>query len=439
MKRLRPGFLILPALFLIVLATSAWLGLQVDDAERGFFHVTLPEYFDGLPVDHYTLETHVVQENEFLGSLLYQFGVPATRHYPIVEACRAAFNVRAIRDGQRFYVFRDPQSCDPEYLIYEPSPYRSYQIRLLGEPQVEEVTRPVKVETCFRKGDIQTSLWDALIDGQIPPALISQLEDALECAVDFHHLQTGDHFRVMYEEDHLDGQRIGLGMIRAVEFVQQDSVFAAFYFAQDSIQGFYNDQGRPMRSIFLKAPVRFSRISSRFSRSRFHPILKVRRPHLGTDYAAPYGTEIVAVGDGTVTEATRRGGNGKYVKIRHNGTYETQYLHMQRFAKGIRPGVRVRQGQVIGYVGSTGLATGPHVCFRFWKNGRQVNHLRERLPEAKPMPADYLPAFNQVRDSLRLRLDKGPYPDKPEIDQRKAMDQDMNDVAGELISNGNQG
>ncbi|MBK8043133.1 MAG: peptidoglycan DD-metalloendopeptidase family protein [Haliscomenobacter sp.] len=159
-----------------------------------------------------------------------------------------------------------------------------------------------------------------------------------------------------------------------------------------------------MNKGFLKAPVRFSRISSHFNMSRFHPILKRVRPHFGTDYAAPYGTEILAVGQGEVIEASYSSGNGNYVKIRHNKQITTQYLHMQRFAKGIRRGTKVRQGQVIGYVGSTGLATGPHVCFRFWMNGKQVNHLRLSFPPPDPLPKEELGKFFQYRDALLTQL-----------------------------------
>ncbi len=156
----------------------------------------------------------------------------------------------------------------------------------------------------------------------------------------------------------------------------------------------------------MKAPVKFTRISSNYNLRRFHPIKGKTIPHLGTDYAAPYGTEIRSVSDGVVTASAYNGGNGNFVKVKHDNVYETQYLHMSRFAKGIRPGVRVRQGQTIGYVGATGLATGPHVCFRFWKNGRQVNHLREKLPPPQPMSMQELPDFFEHRDKLLVRLNE---------------------------------
>jgi len=170
-----------------------------------------------------------------------------------------------------------------------------------------------------------------------------------------------------------------------------------------------------MKKNFLKSPVKYSRISSGFNMNRFHPVLKRRKAHLGTDYAAPYGTPILAVANGVVTKASRTRGNGNYVKIKHDKTYQTQYLHMQKFAKGVDVGVHVKQGQVIGYVGSTGLATGPHVCFRFWKNGRQVNHLKEDLPPPDPMPEKDIPAFEIVRDKVAKQLDEINWPAEKEV------------------------
>jgi murein DD-endopeptidase MepM/ murein hydrolase activator NlpD len=393
---------------LIVLLLSSLTFLQMKDrkagTEEGFFDVTLPRFFDGLPCEHYAMETRELRSNDILGSLLAEFGIPASRHYPLIQSCGKAFNLKTLREGQKFHVFRNPRDCRVDWLIYEPGPYRAYKIRLDDEPRVQVVERPVEVVRRQRSGQIRSSLWNAMIDSEMPIPLIVNLESALECAVDFHHLQKGDHFKVIYDEDQLYGERIGLGRMHAVSFTQGDTTVHAIYYEKDSIKGYYDLLGRPMKSMFLKAPVRFSRISSHFSPSRLHPILKVRRPHMGTDYAAPYGTEILAVADGVVTEAAHRGGNGIYVKIRHNSTYETQYLHMQRHANGIRPGVRVRQGQVIGFVGSTGLATGPHVCFRFWKHGRQVNHLRERLPEAIPMPSLMLPEYFAYRDKMVAEL-----------------------------------
>lgn len=399
--RQKPIFPLLLISSVIATIAGYWLWTTYDvDKEDGFFTVSLPIVTDGLAIDHYVVEKRTFKENEILGTLLSELGLSGNQQHAVAQVCQEVFNLRTIRPGQSFHIFRDPATCTPVWLVYEPGPYRAYRIKLNGPPSAIRIERPVEVVTNSKSGEIRSSLWNAMTDADLPIPLIIGMETALECVVDFHHLQKGDHFKLIYDEDHLHGKRIGLGRIHAVSFHQDDSTYHAIYYEKDTIKGYYDVQGRPMKSMFLKAPVRFSRISSYFSPSRLHPILKIRRPHLGTDYAAPYGTEILSVADGTVTQATRGGGNGIFVKIRHNGTYETQYLHMQRIAKGIKPGTRVRQGQVIGYVGSTGLATGPHVCFRFWKNGRQVNPARERFPEAKPMPKNLLPDFFAHRDSL---------------------------------------
>jgi len=193
--------------------------------------------------------------------------------------------------------------------------------------------------------------------------------------------------------------------VEAVYFYHGGREIEGYRFEQDTIKGYFDGDGVNLRRVFLRAPIEYGRISSRYSHSRLHPIHGDRRPHLGTDYAAPHGTPILAVGDGVVTRASYTAGNGNYVRIRHNSVYETQYLHMSRFATGIRPGTRVSQGDVIGYVGSTGLATGPHVCFRFWKNGRQVDHLRLEFPSGDPLPEVYMETFLEKVDSLGSRMD----------------------------------
>ena len=226
---------------------------------------------------------------------------------------------------------------------------------------------------------------------------------------------------MIYEDKSIDGKSVGVGKVHAAYYKNLDNEYYAYYFENSKHNGYFDEKGRTMKKAFLKSPVKYSRISSKFNRRRFHPILRRVRAHLGTDYAAPYGTPIYAVADGVITKASRTRGNGNYVKIRHDETYQTQYLHMQKFAKGTRPGAHVKQGQVIGYVGSTGLATGPHVCFRFWKNGRQVNHLRLNLPPPDPMPEEDLPAFFELRDSMKIELDKIPFL-KPKVESEEDKD-----------------
>jgi murein DD-endopeptidase MepM/ murein hydrolase activator NlpD len=262
------------------------------------------------------------------------------------------------------------------------------------------------VETCLEtsSGSITSNLWNAMESSGHTYELINMMEDALAWQVDFHHVQKNDEFRLVYEQKYVRGEPAGIGKLLGAYYKTNGKEYYSIWFDSGKYKGFYDLQARPMKRAFLKAPVKFSRISSRYSNSRFHPVLKRYKGHFGTDYAAPYGTPIVAVANGVVTKAGYTGGNGNYVKIRHDDTYETQYLHMQKFASGIRAGTRVSQGEVIGYVGSTGLATGPHVCFRFWKHGKQVDHLRERLPDPTPMSKDDIPAFEQVKALILPQL-----------------------------------
>jgi len=204
----------------------------------------------------------------------------------------------------------------------------------------------------------------------------------------------------VYEDKSVEGKSIGVGRILAAEFVHFGKPIYSFYFEQDSIGDYFDDEGNSLRKAFLKSPLKFSKISSRYNLNRFHPVQKRFKAHLGTDYAAPQGTPIFTIGNGVVVEAKFSQFNGNYVKIKHNGTYTTQYLHMSKIASGMKPGRRVTQGEVIGYVGSTGLATGPHVCFRFWKNGKQVDHLREDFPTAEPVESKNRAAFDIEKQRL---------------------------------------
>jgi murein DD-endopeptidase MepM/ murein hydrolase activator NlpD len=260
-------------------------------------------------------------------------------------------------------------------------------------------------------------LWNALEGQGVHPGIIDLMEEALSSSVDFYHTQKGDEFKVIFENKYVDGALVGMGRLLAASYTNESGSSYSFLYKTKENEGYFDFEGRPARKAFLKSPVKFSRISSSFNLRRFHPIKRRTIAHLGTDYAAPHGTPIRTVADGVVTAASYSGGNGNFVKVKHDNIYETQYLHMSRFAKGIRPGTRVRQGETIGYVGATGLATGPHVCFRFWKNGRQINHLRERLPSAKPMAADQLPAYFEFRDKLLVRLQQIPSPSKGDLSQ----------------------
>ena len=378
--------------------------------EIGSFELIKPNQKWGFAIDTFEVKKSTIQNNEFFGEVLQKNNVA----YPVIEGIisntKEFFDVNHWRVGKNYWFLKKPSSENSDYLVYEPSVYKYYLFDLKnGTGTVNE--RPIKKELKTASGVISSSLWKTMTDAGLSFDVAGKMENALQWSIDFHHAQKGDQFKLYYEEESIDGQVVGVGDLHAASYKTGENEFQTVYYDDEEHPGYYDLEGRPMNKGFLKSPVKYSRISSKFNRRRFHPVLKRVRPHLGTDYAAPRGTPIYAVGDGVVLEARRRGGNGNYVKIRHNETYQTQYLHMQKFAKGISSGVHVKQGQVIGYVGSTGLATGPHVCFRFWKNGKQVNHLRLEFPPPKPLPAEEMADFNVVRDKFVAKLNEVEYPE----------------------------
>jgi murein DD-endopeptidase MepM/ murein hydrolase activator NlpD len=224
------------------------------------------------------------------------------------------------------------------------------------------------------------------------------LSEIYAWTIDFFGLQKGDRFKVIYEEEFIGEESVGIRRVHAAQFEHAGSSIYAIPFIQDSVMSFYDTTGASLRKAFLKAPLRYSRISSRFSGARRHPILKIVRPHHGVDYAAPIGTPVVAIGDGRVTSTTYEGGAGRMVRITHNSVYSTAYLHLSRFGPGIAPGVYVKQGQVIGYVGSSGLSTGPHLDFRFYRNGSAVDPLKVEAPPVNPVAPEAMDQFGKIAE-----------------------------------------
>ncbi len=344
------------------------------------------QYEYGFPTSRYTFFEQKVKPNEFLSTLLENTGLSKQKVFDIIQKTKRVFDLRTFRAGKRYDLIYEDICKAPIAMVYKPSIYDYIKFDF-KDNTVQKITRPLKTRVESTSGIVRGSLWQSMEAGGNSWELISLMEEALGWAVDFYHINEGDKYKLIYEQKYVDGKKAGIGRLLGAYYKSkgQEDTYSLWY-ENEKYKGYYDLTGHAARSRFLKSPVKFARISSRYNRHRFHPILKRRRPHLGTDYAAPYGTPILAVGDGIVTIATRRGGNGRYVKIKHDKTYQTQYLHMSRFAKGIKRGAHVRQGQVIGYIGSSGLSTGPHVCFRFWKNGRQVNHLKLHFPASKPLP-----------------------------------------------------
>ncbi len=364
----------------------------------------------GISHTGYEIKKGVVRHRQTLSQILSDFSVDHSTIDIISGQMHDVFNPRRIRAGNRYYAYLTGDSLSRlSYFVYEVSPLSFLKVDLTDSVYVckgEKETVTVRKES---SGIINSSLWKTINENELSFDLAMRLSEILAWEVDFYRIEQGDRFRVVYDETYADDNSVGIEDVYGVYFIHRGREIYGFHFQNDTIDGFFDGEGENLRKVFLKAPLKFYRITSGYSRSRLHPILGKHRPHLGTDYAAPAGTPIMAVGDGVVTERSYTSGNGNYVRIRHNSVYETQYLHMSRFAEGIRPGRRVEQGEVIGYVGSTGLATGPHVCFRFWKNGQQVNHRRLEFPSADPLPEEYFDEFSIARDSIRNILDNIPF------------------------------
>ncbi|HHH49595.1 MAG TPA: peptidase M23 [Saprospiraceae bacterium] len=386
--------------------TAAKLPTKLQLAE---FPIVVPTIKYGFALDTFQVMEGSIKNNQFLSQILENYHVDYQSVDKLATAAKDIFPVTKLRAGKDFIVLTKDSTQAADYFIYEPDVFSYVSYQLKPPFEVKKVDRKIETEIKTASGIIESSLWNTMIDNDLSFELASKMEDALAWSIDFYHIQKGDQFKVIYENQSIDGKTVGVGKVLASYYKNYDNEYYAYYFENKKHHGYFDGEGRSMQKAFLKSPVKFARISSRYNKRRFHPILKRVRPHYGTDYAAPRGSKIYAVADGVVTKSSYTRGNGNYIKIRHDKSIQTQYLHMNGFAKGIHSGVHVKQGQVIGYVGSTGLATGPHVCFRFWKNGKQVNHLRLNLPPPDPMPTEDLPAFYQLRDSLKIQLEAIPY------------------------------
>lgn len=369
----------------------------------------VPAMRHGINLHPYRVRSSMVKNGENLGSILAQCGANPNQSRLSIERLTAHIDNRKIRTGLSYTWYANDSSGALAYWVLEPDACSYLKVDFQSDtPSVARVMRPTEHKIVRKNGRIDGSLYQSMDRSGATQELIANYTKLFDWTVDFFHLQEGDSFRVVHEEVWIDGRPGPARQVQAAELRHKGKSYYGFVWmtADGKIQ-YYNEKGESMKRRYLKAPLDYTRISSGFAKRRFHPVLRINRPHLGIDYAAPTGTPIRAIGNGTVTEAGYKGGNGNFVRIRHNKTHETGYLHMSRIGKGIRRGARVQQGQVIGYVGSTGLATGPHLCFRFWEKGVQVNPARIQTPPSDPLPAAEKQRFMVQRDSLMQRLKGG--------------------------------
>lgn len=352
--------------------------------------------------DNLEVDSGMIRKDQTLSHLLDNFGIGAGKVATLAANSREVYDVRKMRGGKRWWLASERDTSEvPVWLIYERNDldYVVFSLKdtlgaRLGSYAVDTTYRSVQ-------GEITNSLYVDFDRLGVPTNLAVAMAKVYAWTIDFTHVQPSDEFEAYYFRKRVNGKEVGMPTILFCNFNHHGMDLPAYRFDQGDGPDYFDPQGGSLRKAFLKSPVEFSRISSSFNKKRFHPVLKKVKAHLGTDYAAKTGTPILSVGDGVVTKASYTNGNGKYVKIRHNNTYETQYLHMSK--RLVSVGDRVKQGETIGLVGSTGLATGPHVCFRFWKDGKQVDHRKENFPPSTPVRDDEMDNF--AKQVVKLESD----------------------------------
>lgn len=381
-------------------------------AEVSVEEVTEPNIMYGIEVDSFEIVESKVEPNQFLSQILNKYNVSLAMIDRLAKKSRDVYDVRKIRANKNYTLLcSSDSSLTAKYFIYEPNRIDYVVYDLQDSINIYMGRHPVDTVTKTFAGIIDYSIYQTLEDNNAPTELVHKLSDIYAWQIDLFKIQKGDRFKVIYEEVQIQGKGVGLGNVLAAHFERSNESYYAFNFDQGGKNFYFDEKGNSLRKAFLKAPLKYSRISSKFSNKRFHPVLKVNRPHYGIDYAAPKGTPIYAIGDGVVTHARYTGGAGNYVKIRHNGVYSTGYMHMTKFAKGIYAGKRVKQGDVIGYVGTTGISTGPHLCFRTWKNGKPVDMLSIELPASEPIQDEYRDVYQASMEELMDQLNRLTYPE----------------------------
>jgi murein DD-endopeptidase MepM/ murein hydrolase activator NlpD len=366
----------------------------------------------GFKLSDFEVILDTVKRGETFGVIMDRHGVTPGQVYQITQTIPdSVMNFRRINYGKPYMLLKSKDSTRKvEHFIYQKSVI-NYAVVSLDSIHGLAKSKPVTIKQKTTSGVISSSLSAAIDEAGLDYLLTNRFADIYQWSVDFFKLQKGDQFKLIYKEKYIDDTiYAGLETIDAAVLKHKGREFYAFNFEIDSLTGrtdFFDEEAGTLRSFFLKAPLKFSRISSRYTGRRFHPVQRRWKAHKGTDYAAGTGTPIWSTADGVITKASYTRGNGNYVKVRHTNKYSTQYLHMSR--RAVKVGQYVKQGEIIGYVGQTGLATGPHVCYRFWVNGRQVDPYKQDLPDAEPMKESLKPSYFEFIKPLRIKIDEVDY------------------------------
>ncbi|PKP27075.1 MAG: peptidase M23 [Bacteroidetes bacterium HGW-Bacteroidetes-2] len=368
----------------------------------------------GFKLNDFEVVRDTIKSGDTFGVLMDRQGVSPANVFNIVQKVKPNFDVSKIRAGRPYTILKSKDSLNQtQVFIYQPSRIDYVVIDMRDSIKTYNDKLPISIKRKMAAGIILSSLSKSMEDEGLSQTLVHELSSVYQWTVDFFKLQKGDNFKIIYNEIYInDTIYAGVESVEATLLNHYGKPYYGFKYVTDSVQGtadYYDEKANTLRNFFLKAPLNYSRISSRFTQNRFHPVQKRWKAHLGTDYAAPNGTPIMSTANGTVEASGYTSGNGNYVKVKHNNTYSTQYLHMSK--RAVNAGQRVKQGDVIGYVGSTGLATGPHVCYRFWYNGKQVDPYAIKLPAAEPIKENLKESYFNFIKKLKVEIDNIPEKD----------------------------
>jgi len=368
-----------------------------------------PDMRYGFDFNQYTAKQLKIKRGDTFGAILERNGIDYPQVYEILQKIKGKVSVRKLQLGKPYTLLysKNDSVSTPKAFIYHPDALGYSVIQLSDSIYGKQVKKPIRTVELQATGTIQSSLYETMQNSGYNVNLTYFLSDVYAWTIDFTRLDKGDRFKVIYTEKFVDDSiSVGIEKIKAAYFEHRGKGLYAYEFQTDSIKGivdYFDDNAKNLRRAFLKSPVKFSRISSRYNLKRRIAYYGRVKPHKGTDYAAPVGTPIMATANGRVEKASYTRGNGNYVKVKHNGTYSTQYLHMKR--RKVKVGQYVKQGDVIGWVGMTGNTSGPHVCYRFWKNGRQVDPFKQKLPEAKPISKELKKQFFTHIEPISIELE----------------------------------
>ena len=406
MKNLKPALCAL----LLLLATACSSGENAGSNDEDTPLEIKKNLVYGIDADNYTLLSSKIKNGETMGEILGSLGLSAAKIDQLDHLSQPVFALRNIRPDHKYTAFTQKDSLQNDllkYFVYEKNTIDYIVFDFNSDSMsIHQETKPCITKRTKKNATIESSLWGVIMEQNLPYALAAELEEIYQWTVDFFGIQKGDNFTVIYDEKFIDDTvSVGISRIWGAQFNHAGKEYYAIPYAQEKGKiKYWEYDGASLRKQMLKAPLKYTRISSRFSYARRHPITKKVRPHTGVDYAAPKGTPVHSVADGIVIFKGWGGGGGNTLKIKHPGNMQTGYLHLSRYAKGINKGTHVSQGQLIGYVGSTGASTGPHLDFRIWKNGKPIDPLKIPQEPAEPIKKEHRERFEYVRDCITAEL-----------------------------------